>query len=296
LRLGPGVAIAAVAVLAAAAAAHAAPFAYVTDTTVYGVSQYELDAHGLLSPLVPPTMAVDAPPNEVAVSPDGRSVYVTISPFHAPIGGVAQYDVGPGGALQAKSPPVVAGLDEPRGVAVSPDGRSVYVADALGDTVAQYDVGPGGALQAKSPPTVPGGHGPQAVAMSPDGRSVYVTNIGANTVSQYDVGQGGALQAKSPPTVATGVAPFEVAVSPNGPSAYVTNLQDNAISQYDLGPGGALQAKSPPTVAGGDGPFGIAISPQPRVPTTKNQCKHGGWKQFGFKNQGQCIAFVNHHR
>jgi hypothetical protein len=28
--------------------------------------------------------------------------------------------------------------------------------------------------------------------------------------------------------------------------------------------------------------------------TNNEQCKHGGWQQFGFKNQGQCIAFVNH--
>jgi len=30
------------------------------------------------------------------------------------------------------------------------------------------------------------------------------------------------------------------------------------------------------------------------TPTNKDQCKKGGWRQFGFKNQGQCIAFVNH--
>jgi hypothetical protein len=30
-----------------------------------------------------------------------------------------------------------------------------------------------------------------------------------------------------------------------------------------------------------------------QVPTTKAQCKNGGWKEFGFKNQGLCIAFVN---
>jgi hypothetical protein len=30
------------------------------------------------------------------------------------------------------------------------------------------------------------------------------------------------------------------------------------------------------------------------TPTNKEQCTHGGWKLFGFKNQGQCIAFVNH--
>jgi hypothetical protein len=34
----------------------------------------------------------------------------------------------------------------------------------------------------------------------------------------------------------------------------------------------------------------------PRHPTTKQQCKAGGYKEFGFKNQGRCIAFVNHQR
>jgi hypothetical protein len=30
-----------------------------------------------------------------------------------------------------------------------------------------------------------------------------------------------------------------------------------------------------------------------RVPTSKQQCEHGGWRDFpGFKNQGQCVAFV----
>lgn len=27
-------------------------------------------------------------------------------------------------------------------------------------------------------------------------------------------------------------------------------------------------------------------------PTTKEECKNGGWMQFGFKNQGQCARFV----
>jgi hypothetical protein len=30
------------------------------------------------------------------------------------------------------------------------------------------------------------------------------------------------------------------------------------------------------------------------LPTSKGQCKKGGWKNFGntFKNQGDCIGFV----
>ena len=30
-------------------------------------------------------------------------------------------------------------------------------------------------------------------------------------------------------------------------------------------------------------------------PSRKEDCKHGGWRRFGFRNQGQCIAFVHEH-
>jgi hypothetical protein len=29
------------------------------------------------------------------------------------------------------------------------------------------------------------------------------------------------------------------------------------------------------------------------TPKTKDECKTGGYESFSFKNQGQCIAFVN---
>jgi hypothetical protein len=35
--------------------------------------------------------------------------------------------------------------------------------------------------------------------------------------------------------------------------------------------------------------------PAPTTPTSKDQCKHGGWKNFtnpAFKNQGDCVSFV----
>ena len=47
-------------------------------------------------------------------------------------------------------------------------------------------------------------------------------------------------------------------------------------------------------MATGASPEGIAVSPAAQVPASKDQCKHGGWRNFPqFKNQGQCIAFVN---
>jgi hypothetical protein len=39
------------------------------------------------------------------------------------------------------------------------------------------------------------------------------------------------------------------------------------------------------------GEFGIAYQ---KAPQTKADCKKGGYKEFGFKNQGQCIKAVNH--
>ena len=92
-------------------------------------------------------------------------------------------------------------------MAVSPDGKSVYVVNQIDDTVSQYDVGAGGQLTLKTPATVPTGSGPFEVAVSPDGKSVYVTNSSAATVSQYDIGAGGALTPKTPATVATGQRP-----------------------------------------------------------------------------------------
>jgi DNA-binding beta-propeller fold protein YncE len=171
----------------------------------------------------------------------------------------------------------------------------VYVTNGLSGNVAQYAVGAAGALTPKDPATVSAGAQPRGIAVSPDGRSVYVANIGSNTVSQYDVGADGALMPKSPPTVAGGGTfggPFSVAVSPDGESAYVTNVFTDTIAQYDVEPGGRLLPKGVPTVGTGHGPQGVAVGPLPRVPTSKEQCKKGGWRRFGFENQGQCIRFV----
>lgn len=61
----------------------------------------------------------------------------------------------------------------------------------------------------------------------------------------------------------------------------------------DLGPGGTLTPKSPPTVAAGLLPFWLTIGPSARVPTSKDQYKNGGWRNFpGYKNEGDCVSWV----
>jgi hypothetical protein len=37
----------------------------------------------------------------------------------------------------------------------------------------------------------------------------------------------------------------------------------------------------------------IVVTDAPPFPTSKDQCKNGGWRDFGiFKNQGDCVSFV----
>jgi hypothetical protein len=39
----------------------------------------------------------------------------------------------------------------------------------------------------------------------------------------------------------------------------------------------------------------VLVVDAPPLPTSTEQCKNGGWKQFGFKNQGACVSFVHGH-
>jgi hypothetical protein len=53
-------------------------------------------------------------------------------------------------------------------------------------------------------------------------------------------------------------------------------------------------APLPPSGFGGPlGQGNITIVDAPPLPTTAEQCKNGGWRNFpGFKNQGDCVSFV----
>jgi hypothetical protein len=59
-----------------------------------------------------------------------------------------------------------------------------------------------------------------------------------------------------------------------------------------------LSDSSPPAAWTGksadDLTFRTYVEPPPPLPTSKEQCENGGWKNFGgmFKNQDQCVSFV----
>ncbi len=63
---------------------------------------------------------------------------------------------------------------------------------------------------------------------------------------------------------------------PRGGSVY---SQDNGVTWLSA------------AIQGSDSHFQTYVQPSP---TSKQQCKHGGWRSFPqFKNQGDCLSFVN---
>lgn len=90
-----------------------------------------------------------------------------------------------------------------------------------------------------------------------------------------------------------------------GPSGFGCGVGDGASPRewsfnIDIENGtvtGAFYYVSPADPSGGPFEGKVALMPIPS-PTDKNQCKHGGWKKYAgpdgpFKNQGDCIQFVN---
>jgi len=145
----------------------------------------------------------------VAVSPDGKSVYVASAASDAvarfnrdtTTGALTQPAGTAGCVSQTGAGPCADGraLDNAGGVTASPDGKSVYIASLSSDAVARFNRNTTGALTQPAG-TAAGcvsqtGAGPCAngraltfaagVAASPDGKSVYVASNGSDAVAIF---------------------------------------------------------------------------------------------------------------
>jgi 6-phosphogluconolactonase (cycloisomerase 2 family) len=127
------------------------------------------------------------------------------------------------GALTPLTPARVPAGAFPYGIAVDPQGTSVYAADVNSNEVSQYTINPiTGQLTPKAPATVAAGRGSTEVAVTPNSKSAYV--VDNNAVSQYSLNPTtGNLTPKSPATVAAGRQSEAIAISPNGKYVYVAN-------------------------------------------------------------------------
>jgi len=205
---------------------------------------------------------------DVAVSPDGTSVYATS------VSGVAVFDRAPDGSLTRDG-----GVSLPNAgqIELSLDGASAYVTTA--EEVAIFDRAPSGTLVADGSVSLPDslpdsssggpGHFYPDVAVSPDGENVYVaytTDYEAGprqaVIATFDRAPGGALAGSGCVSeggengCADGFGLYGVArglaVSPDGANVYVasseqTELQAHRgqIAVFDRAGDGSLSQKGP---------------------------------------------------
>jgi DNA-binding beta-propeller fold protein YncE len=245
----------------------------------------------------------------VAVSPDGRSVYVTsaqrtnaVTRFKQRPDGTPAYRgcIANGGAqagLAGCRQVTRNSLDSNEAVTVSPDGGSVYVVSSDSDSITRFAREANGALRYRGCIANRGAHGcgtPKHdslggafdVAVSPDGKSVYVVSLDGDAITRFDRHANGSLTYRNcfANARAHGCRALErnslggadsVAVSPDGESVYVTSLGGDAITRFERSPGGRITPGDCYANGGGHGcrkpkvnslhaADGVAVSPDGR--------------------------------
>ena len=114
--------------------------------------------------------------------------------------------------------------NEPIGVAVTPDGKYVYVANSDDNTVSIIDT------ETESTDTLNVDNGPWGVAVGAQGDYVYVTNNFSNTVTVIQTSDNTIYKKFN---VGQGDGPSGVSAPCNGTFAYVVNQNGGSISRID---------------------------------------------------------------
>lgn len=220
-------------------------------------------------------------PDVLVASPDGANVYVgsffgnAVASFarNAETGALTQ----PGGSAGCiAEEPAGDGcaqgiaLKSVEGLAISPDGASVYAAAAVSNAVVELSRNSSGALSQATDGSgcvVNGlfagcGEGRQlagvnAVAVSPDGDDVYAVSLFSNSVTSFTrsassgvltqkQGTGGCLVYLRAVGCSFGralIAPEGIAVSPDGRNVYAAVMKSGAIAVLDRGKAGSVAQK-----------------------------------------------------
>jgi YVTN family beta-propeller protein len=154
-------------------------------------------------------------PSGVAFDPSGFPLYVAVVDATGGNGSLAIVD--PSTATELRR--VALGV-RPTGIAVTPDGGLVFVANQGSNTLTRFD--PAGGTVASTTAT---GAEPTGVAISPDGTQVYVTNRADGSLTIHFASNGNLRT-----TVASvGSTPVGLAIHPNGTIAYVAAVASHSV-------------------------------------------------------------------
>lgn len=141
----------------------------------------------------------------------------------------------------------------PTGLACTPDGQRLYVADFCANAIAIFDVDPLTGAMAPNPaspyPLPPGSLNPFDLEIDAAASRLFVSQDFSANVGVFDIGGGGGLTPVVGSPFAAGGSEHGAALSPDGAFYYVANLA-TSISAYGVGGGGALTP-----IAGSPFPF-----------------------------------------
>ncbi len=184
----------------------------------------QVDVVELAAGKVARSIMLPASPTGIAVSPDGKTLYVTCG---GPRGIVCVVNSETGEVKQK----ITAG-HSPCGPSITPDGRTLYVCNRFNDDVSVIDVESG-----QTTKRVKALREPVASSVTPDGKTIFVSNLlpvdpsDANDVAaEVSVIQTADLTTTSIRLPNGSSSVREVCVSPDGKYAYVAHI----LSRYQM--------------------------------------------------------------
>lgn len=143
----------------------------------------------------------------------------------------------------------------PAGIALTPDGQRLLVADEQADAVTLIDLASGTAH------TGAAGHHPYAITSGADGHAAFVTNLGSDTVSVLDLtGPEPTVQK----TITVGTHPNKAITSPDRHDLYVADGDSDQVSIIDTVSNavtGTINLAPYPGAPPGNNPDDLALSP-----------------------------------
>ena len=222
----------ALALTSGAAQAQSGPFLYVPNSGSSTLSIIDTSTNLVVSGAIPVSAGLGA-----AVSGDELLAYLTsFSGIVTPINT----------ATNILGTPIPVGTT-PLGVVITPDAKTVYVANFGSNNVTPINT----ATNTAGAP-IPVGSNPTGLAVTPDGKTVYVANEVSNSVTPIST----ATNTAGTPIPTGHQGPFGVAVTPDGKTVYVGNVFDFTISVISTATNSVV-ATIPLAVE----PFGLAVTP-----------------------------------
>lgn len=218
---------------------------YVGNSGTDKVTAFNIEASGALT-LIPQTVGTTNPisvngadPAAIAITQNGQFLYVANSGSND----ITAFSIGATGLLSLIAPsgananPIKTSVTVPKGMAISPNGSFLYVANSSTHNVTVFQIGTNGLLTlvpaagANTNPIPTGGTTPNSLMISLDGRFLYSSN-GGGTISAFTIGNDGLLTLVpsaagnlNPVSAGANASPVALTMSPDGRFLYVvTNV------------------------------------------------------------------------